>query len=99
MEIGSSEDEASWVHGRQYPGRIVSVANGAAFTQPVYNYSATFGFTREEVTIPIAYRDNWKMADTIMLDEATQITASEDPGIAVASTTSDITLFTAVPVT
>ncbi len=82
MEIGSSVDSASWVHGRQYTGRIVSIANGAAFTQPVYNYSATFGFTWEEVTVPIAYRDNWKMADTIMLEEATLITASEDAAAA-----------------
>lgn len=77
MEIGSSEDETAWVHGRQYTGRIVSVANGAVFSSPVYNYSATFGFTWEEVTMPVVYRDDWVRADRIMLEEATAISASE----------------------
>jgi len=77
MEIGSSVGDLSWVHGRQYTGRIVSVANNAAFNDPVYNYSATFDFTWEEVMLPIPYWGDWRQAAEIMTAEATAISATE----------------------
>ncbi|WP_341251618.1 mechanosensitive ion channel family protein [Euzebya pacifica] len=78
MEIGSGHDDSSWVHGRQYTGRIVSVPNSAAFDGPVHNYTANFTFVWEEVSLAVAYRDAWRTADAIMLDEATVIDVSED---------------------
>src|SRR5205085_3274762 len=35
-EPGGGE-EPSWVHGRQYTGRVVSISNKASFTAPVFN--------------------------------------------------------------
>ncbi len=70
MEIGSGTDEESWVRGRQYTGRIVAVSNKATFTDPVYNYSAVFEFIWEELTLPISYRDDWHLAETVLLEEA-----------------------------
>lgn len=60
LEIGSAAEDASWVKGRQYTGRIVAVSDKATFTEPVYNYSSVFEFIWEELTVPIAYRsDRW----------------------------------------
>lgn len=78
MEIGSSQDGASWIHGRQHTGRIVSIANGVAFTEPIFNYNANFEFTWEEVMIPVPYWDDWRMAATIMTEVAHNIASSID---------------------
>ena len=64
--------------GRQYTGRIVAISNKATFTEPVFNYSATFDFIWEEVMIPVSYRDDWRTAESIMNEEAVRISASDD---------------------
>jgi small-conductance mechanosensitive channel len=79
MEMGSGEpDGASWVRGRQYTGRIVSVSNKATFTEPVFNYSAVFDFIWEEVTIPVPYDADWHLAEQILQEEVWQASASAD---------------------
>ena len=78
MEIGSAQDGSAWIHGRQYTGRIVSVANGACFNDPVYNYSGNFDFVWEEVMLTIPYWDDWRRASAIMTEEAQSIDASAD---------------------
>ncbi len=74
---GGASEGGSWVHGRQYTGRIVSVSNKATFTQPVYNYTAVFEYIWEELMVPIAYRGDWQQAEQILLEEARQISSSE----------------------
>lgn len=64
LEIGSSTDETSWVRGRQHTGRIVAISNKATFTEPVFNYSAAFGFIWEELTLPIAFDAGIEVAST-----------------------------------
>ena len=76
LEIGSAEDENSWVKGRQHTGRIVAVSNKATFTGPVYNFSAIFDFIWEELTLPIAYRSDWHEAEEIIKEEAQRASAS-----------------------
>ncbi|WP_374574845.1 mechanosensitive ion channel family protein [Phenylobacterium sp.] len=49
MQIGE------WVHGDQYNGRIVRVANSFVFKEPVFNYSADFPFLWDEIVVPIKY--------------------------------------------
>ena len=85
MEIGSDVDDDTWVRGRQYTGRIVAVSNKATFTEPVFNYSATFEFIWEEVTIPVAYRDDWHTAERIMREEAIRVSSSGEAERAIAS--------------
>jgi small-conductance mechanosensitive channel len=85
MEIGSSVDDDAWVRGRQYTGRIVAVSNKVTFTEPVFNYSAAFDFIWEEVTIPVAYRDDWRTAEAIMHEEVALISASKDAEAALAA--------------
>ena len=77
LEIGSAEDDKSWVKGRQHTGRIVAVSNKATFTSPVYNFSAVFEFIWEELTVPIAYRSDWHQAENIIKEEPVRASASE----------------------
>lgn len=83
MEIGSNVGDDTWVKGRQYTGRIASVANSATFGEPVFNYSAAFDFLWEEVTIPIAYREDWRTAERILNEEVARISALEGAELAI----------------
>lgn len=47
MEIGD------WVKGDLYNGRITRVANSFVFKEPVYNYSGSFPFLWDEISVPI----------------------------------------------
>ena len=69
MEIGSELGEGDWVRGRQHTGRIVAVSNRASLTAPVYNYSGVFEYMWEEMTLPIAFRDDWREAERILFEE------------------------------
>jgi len=77
MEIGSPIDSGTWVRGRQYTGRIVTVSNKKTFTDPVFNFSATFEFIWEELTVPISHDSDWILAEKIMLQEARAVSRSE----------------------
>lgn len=65
-----SADPAMWVKSRQFTGRIVTVANSRVFEEPIYNYTRDFPFIWDEVTVPIAYRDDKKRAEQALLDAA-----------------------------
>jgi small-conductance mechanosensitive channel len=81
LEFGSDQPAAgtdqpsSWVHGRQYTGRIVVVSNKTTFTEPVFNYSASLGFVWEEVTVPIPYDADWPRAEEILTAAARNVSA------------------------
>lgn len=60
MEIGE------WVNGDLYTGRIVRVANNAVFKEAVYNYSADFPFVWDEITLPVKYGGDYKLAGEIL---------------------------------
>jgi small-conductance mechanosensitive channel len=78
LEMGSGlQDEPSWVGGRQYTGRIVSISNKATFEQPVYNYSSFFEFVWEELSVPVPYRADWRRAEQILREEAERVSATE----------------------
>jgi small-conductance mechanosensitive channel len=76
MEIGSGTDDASWVQGRQFTGRVVAISNKATFTEPVFNYSASFDFLWEELTVPVALTADWEQATAILEEEAVRVSAS-----------------------
>jgi small-conductance mechanosensitive channel len=77
LEIGSSSDTASWVRGRQYTGRTVSISNKAVFSEPVYNSTAALDHLWEELTLTISYRDDWRLAETILREEAQRASSSQ----------------------
>jgi small-conductance mechanosensitive channel len=75
MEMGQppavqSADPPVWVSGRQYTGRIVTVANSTIFDQPVFNYSRDFPLIWEEMRIPVTYDCDRDRAERILLDAA-----------------------------
>lgn len=67
MEIGD------WVKSDQYNGRIVRVANSFIFTSPVYNYSASFQFVWDEISIPIRFGSDVKLVKEILSDVAEEV--------------------------
>ena len=77
MEIGvpasmqdSGSTEVSWIHSRQYTGRLVTVTNGTIFTDPVFNYSLDFPYVWDEITVPITYDADAARAEEILLGAA-----------------------------
>jgi len=64
MEVGE------WVKGDLYNGRVVRVANSFVFKEPVFNYSGDFPFLWEEITIPVRYGSDYRLARKIIQDVA-----------------------------
>jgi small-conductance mechanosensitive channel len=80
LEFGTATETAddtaaTWVRGRQYTGRIVFLSNKTTFTEAVFNYSAALDFIWEELTVPIPYGADWKLAERILLEEAERISS------------------------
>jgi small-conductance mechanosensitive channel len=75
MEMGQpppvqNADPAMWVRARQYTGRIVTVTNAKIFDEPVYNYTREFPFLWEELTVPVAFRDDRARAEAVLVEIA-----------------------------
>lgn len=62
-----------WVKADQYNGRIVRVANSFVFKEPVFNYSADFPFLWDEISIPVKYGSNFRLAEKIFAEVANEI--------------------------
>ncbi|MEO6983646.1 MAG: mechanosensitive ion channel domain-containing protein [Edaphobacter sp.] len=60
MEVGE------WVKGDLYTGRVVRITNSFVFKKPVYNYSSDFPFLWDEITLPVRYGSDWKLARTML---------------------------------
>lgn len=67
MEIGD------WVGADLYNGRIVRIANSFVFKQPVFNYSADFPFLWDEITLPVRYGSDWKLAKSMLAGIADEV--------------------------
>lgn len=70
MEVGE------WVDGDQYTGRKVRVANSYIFTSPVYNYTSSFEFLWDELTIPLPFDSDLPLVREILLELAEKHTDS-----------------------
>jgi len=77
LEIGSASSESSWVRGRQYTGRVVSISNKAIFSEPVYNSTAALDYLWEELTVPVRHGDDWRLAERILREEAERASSSQ----------------------
>lgn len=62
---------------------MVAISNKATFTEPVFNYSASFDFLWEEVSVPVAYDQDWPRAAEILAEEAERVSATEEAGAAI----------------
>lgn len=86
LEIGSPQEGTSWVHGRQFTGRVVSISNKAVFSEPVFNSTAVLDHLWEELTIPVDYRQDWRRAEQILQEEAERASSSADARRAIGHT-------------
>lgn len=68
LEIGN------WVQADQMSGRVVSVANGAVFKDPVFNYTQGAPYIWDEFTIPISYGPHWERAQSTILEAVADYT-------------------------
>lgn len=64
MEVGE------WVKGDLYSGRVVRVANSFVFKEPVFNYSGDFPFLWDEITVPVRYGSDYRLARKIIQEVA-----------------------------
>lgn len=74
MEMGQSPreetDKRSWVHSRQFTGRVVTVTNDKVFDEPVYNYTHDFAYIWDEISIPLHFQQDFAKAERIILHSA-----------------------------
>jgi small-conductance mechanosensitive channel len=68
MEIGQ------WVNADLYNGRIVKIANSFVFKEPVFNYSGNFPFLWDEITVPVKYGSDYRLARDIFQRVLLEIT-------------------------
>ncbi len=66
MEIGQ------WVRAEQYTGRVVTIANRAIFSDPVFNYTQHWPYIWDEITLPVTYESDWRRAAEIVLSHGQQ---------------------------
>jgi small-conductance mechanosensitive channel len=55
-----------WVSSDLYNGRIVRIANSFVFKEPVFNYSGDFPFLWDEITVPVRYGSDHRLARTLI---------------------------------
>jgi small-conductance mechanosensitive channel len=65
----------AWVRADQYTGRMVTVANRAIFSGPVFNYTQDWPYLWDEITLPITYDSDWRLAREILLDHGREYTS------------------------
>ena len=54
-----------WVNSDLYTGRIVRIANSFVFKEPVFNYSGDFPFLWDEITVPLKYGCDYRLAKEV----------------------------------
>jgi small-conductance mechanosensitive channel len=74
MQVGE------WVNADQYNGRIVRVANSFVFKEPVFNYSGEFPFLWDEITIPVKYGSDYRVARTLIETVASEVVGDYTAG-------------------
>lgn len=66
-------ETGQWVKGDQYSGRIVRISNSFVFKEPVFNYSADFPFVWDEITVPVKYGSDHRLAKALLQQTADEI--------------------------
>lgn len=70
MEIGE------WVAADQSTGRLVHVPNAKVFLEPVANYTASFPFLWNELSVRLTFESDWRKAKRILEEVVTTGTES-----------------------
>jgi small-conductance mechanosensitive channel len=62
-----------WLQADLPTGRLVKVSNGLIFREPVFNYSVDFPFLWDEITIPIKFGSDYRLARDIFTRTLTEM--------------------------
>jgi small-conductance mechanosensitive channel len=65
-----------WVSGDQPSGRLLFIPNGFVMNHALYNYTRDHSFVWDEISIPLTYDSDWKLAKDLILGIVTKETAS-----------------------
>jgi len=65
-----------WVAGDQPSGRLLTIPNGLVISHPLYNYTRDHSFVWDEISIPITYDSDWKLARDLVLSIVVRETAA-----------------------
>ncbi|HUT38574.1 MAG TPA: mechanosensitive ion channel domain-containing protein [Methanoregula sp.] len=65
-----------WVSGDQPSGRLLMIPNGLVINHPLYNYTRDHSFIWDEISIPLTYDSDWRLAKDLILGIVIQETAS-----------------------
>lgn len=68
-----------WVGGDEATGRLTTVPNGIVISRMVNNYTRDHNFIWDEITIPVTYDSDWKMAserfEAIATEQTSEVAA------------------------
>ncbi|MDO9549842.1 MAG: mechanosensitive ion channel [Methanoregula sp.] len=64
-----------WVSGDQPSGRLLILPNGLVITHALYNYTRDHSFVWDEISIPLTYDSDWKLAKELVLGIVVKETA------------------------
>ncbi len=65
-----------WVSGDQPSGRLLMIPNGLTINNPLYNYTRDHSFIWDEISIPLTYDSDWRLAKDLILGIIKKETAS-----------------------
>jgi len=65
-----------WVSGDQPTGRLLMIPNGLVINHPLYNYTRDHSFIWDEISIPLTYDSDWRLAKDLILGIVKKETAS-----------------------
>jgi small-conductance mechanosensitive channel len=65
-----------WVSGDQPSGRLLTIPNGLVINNPLFNYTRDHSFIWDEISIPLTYTSDWRMAKDLILGIVIKETAS-----------------------
>ncbi len=65
-----------WVSGDQPSGRLLMIPNSLVINNPLYNYTLDHSFIWDEISIPLTYDSDWRLAKDLILGIIKKETAS-----------------------
>jgi hypothetical protein len=65
-----------WVSGDQPSGRLLTIPNGLVINHPLYNYIRDHSFVWDEISVPLTYDSDWRLAKDLVLGIVIKETAA-----------------------
>jgi small-conductance mechanosensitive channel len=65
-----------WVDGDQPSGRLLTIPNGLVISHSLYNYTRDHSFVWDEISLPLTYESDWRLARDLILGIVVKETAA-----------------------